>query len=338
MLNAWYTSSAWLKLFRPLSALYQKVAETRHQRYVTNPDASWQPSVPLIVVGNITLGGTGKTPMVIWLVNYLLAKGLRVGVVSRGYGAKPPAHPWLVRPDENNPAHAGDEPLLIARHCRVPVVIDPNRTRGARYLCDNLHVEVIVSDDGLQHYAMGRSLELVMIDYDRGLGNRRCLPEGPLREPPSRLDSVDFVICTGAPADTEKSFAMQLQPTELVNLVSGERVRPETWRAQPRVQAVAGIGNPDRFCKTLENLSLIPEIHAFADHANYNAESFAEFDHGEPLIMTEKDAIKCRGFARDNWWYLSVEAQLSKAFIGTLDGKLNRLLPVKLDKQSHLGV
>lgn len=338
MLRAWYTSSPWLALFRPLSALYQKIAETRRQRAVTNPSASWVPPVPLIVVGNITLGGTGKTPMVIWLVNYLLSQGLRVGVVSRGYGAKPPSRPWLIRPDENSPAQAGDEPLLIARRCRVPVVIDPDRTRAARYLSDNLNVDVIVSDDGLQHYAMGRSLELVMIDHDRGLGNGRCLPEGPLREPPARLDSVDFIVRTGAAADTAKSFAMQLQPTELVNLISGERIRPEAWRAQPRVQAVAGIGNPERFCKTLENLSLVPEIHAFADHANYNADSFAAFDRGEPLIMTEKDAIKCRGFARDNWWYLSVDAQLSEAFTAKLAEKLNHLLPAKINKQPHIGV
>lgn len=327
MLRAWYERHGWLILLRPLSQLYQRVAMGRRQRYLDSPASSWQPPVPLIVVGNITLGGTGKTPMVIWLVEHLRSRGLRVGVISRGYGAKPPSWPWRIRPTEDGPEQVGDEPLLIASRCQVPVVIDPDRTRAGRYLLEHAPVDVIVSDDGLQHYRMGRTLEVVMIDHARGLGNARCLPEGPLREPASRLASVDLQVRTGAAADADGAFAMQLQATELVNLKTGERISPAQWKAPPRVQAVAGIGNPERFCKTLENHGFLPEIHAFADHAQYNADSFAEFDHGEPLIMTEKDAVKCAGFARDNWWYLSVDAQLSAAFIATLHARLDRHLP-----------
>lgn len=338
MLRAWYAPSPWLKLLRPLSALYQRVAVARRQRYLDNPQSSWQPQVPLIIVGNITLGGTGKTPMVIWLVKYLQGQGLRVGVVSRGYGGKPPALPWLVLPDENTPAQVGDEPLLIAQRCRVPVVIDPDRTKAARYLCEQLSVDVIVSDDGLQHYAMGRSLELVMIDHLRGLGNARCLPEGPLREPAARLRTVDMIVHNGATTDTPAAFAMQLRPAELVNLKTGERINPQAWKAQPRVQAVAGIGNPERFCKTLEALGLVPELHAFADHARYNEQSFAAFDRGEPLIMTEKDAVKCGGFAQKNWWYLSVDAHLSEAFVAALHTRLASSLPQLNHKTSHTGV
>ena len=327
MLRAWYEQRGWLILFRPLSALYCRFALRKRQRYLDTPSASWQPPVPLIVVGNVTLGGTGKTPMVIWLAEHLRSRGLRVGVISRGYGGKPPSLPWRVEPKRDGPEQVGDEPLLIASRCEVPVVIDPDRARAGRYLLEHSPVDVIISDDGLQHYRMGRTLELVMIDHARGLGNARCLPEGPLREPASRLEQVDLLVRTGADADVDGAFAMRLQATELVNMKTGERMKPEDWRAPPRVQAVAGIGNPERFCKTLESHGLVPEIHAFADHAQYNENSFAAFDHGEPLIMTEKDAVKCAGFARDNWWYLSVEAKLSAAFIAALHARLDKHLP-----------
>ena len=327
MLRAWYEGHGWLTLLRPLSALYSRIALARRQRSLDDPSTSWQPPVPLVVVGNITLGGTGKTPMVVWLVEHLQRRGLRVGVISRGYGGKPPSRPWRVEPTRDGPEQVGDEPLLIASRCRVPVVVDPDRARAGRHLLEHTPVDVIISDDGLQHYRMGRTLELVMIDHARGLGNARCLPEGPLREPASRLDQVDLLVRTGADSDTGGAYAMGLQATELVNMKTGERLTPSEWRAPPRVQAVAGIGNPERFCKTLESLGLVPEIHAFADHAKYNESSFDAFDHGEPLVMTEKDAIKCAGFARDNWWYLSVDATLSQAFIEALHTRLGRHLP-----------
>ncbi len=327
MLRAWYEQRSWLVLLRPLSQLYRRFAEGKRQRYLDDPSSSWQPPVPLIVVGNITLGGTGKTPMVIWLVEHLRSRGLRVGVISRGYGGKPPSLPWRVEPTQDGPAQVGDEPLLIASRCQVPLVIDPDRSRAGRYLMEHAPVDIIISDDGLQHYRMGRTLELVMIDHARGLGNGRCLPEGPLREPASRLDSADMLVRTGAEKDADGAFAMRLRATELVNMKTGERLQPEEWSAPPRVQAVAGIGNPERFCKTLEGYGFVPEIHAFTDHAQYNENSFAAFDHGEPLIMTEKDAVKCAGFARDNWWYLSVDAKLSAAFIEALHARLDKHLP-----------
>ena len=334
LLRAWYGQHSWLALLRPLSSLYQRLALSKRQRYLDNPSASWQPPVPLIVVGNITLGGTGKTPMVIWLVEHLRSRGLRVGVISRGYGGKPPSLPWRVQPRQDGPEQVGDEPLLIASRCQVPVVIDPDRPRAGRYLLEHSPVDVIISDDGLQHYRMGRTLELVMIDHARGLGNGRCLPEGPLREPASRLAEADMLIRTGADKDADGAYAMRLQASVLVNLKTGERVRPGEWRAPPRGQAVAGIGNPERFCKTLEGLGFVPEIHAFADHAQYNEHSFAAFDHGEPLLMTEKDAVKCAGFARDNWWYLSVDAKLSAAFIEALHARLDSHLPASLNTTS----
>lgn len=322
MLRAWYDGHAWLKLLRPLSLLYRAVAIRRRRSYLSDPAASWQPPVPLIVVGNITLGGTGKTPMVIWLIEHLQRRGFRPGVISRGYGAAPPSLPWLIDAALDTSGQVGDEPLLVARRCNVPVVIDPDRSRAARQLLAQCEVDLIISDDGLQHYRMGRTLELALVDAARGLGNARCLPEGPLREPPERLDSVDFVIRNGANSDRPDGFAMQLRPSALVNLCTGERCDIASWPHSRTVNAVAGIGNPGRFFDTLKGLSFSPREYAFGDHADYNADSFAGLDPVLPVIMTEKDAVKCIGFAQANWWYLAVDAELSDAFAAALDARL----------------
>lgn len=156
-----------------------------------------------------------------------------------------------------------------------------------------------------------------------GLGNQRCLPEGPLREPPSRMHTVDFIVRNGAAADSPDSYAMQLVPTKLVNLLTGEEKAPGDWALSRAVIAVAGIGNPDRFCRTLADLDFSPTLHAFADHAEYEPATFASFDVQVPLIMTEKDAIKCAAFAQANWWYLRVDAVLSKAFADAFDARLH---------------
>ncbi|MFT6429144.1 MAG: tetraacyldisaccharide 4'-kinase [Halopseudomonas sp.] len=325
MLRAWYGQQRWLVLLRPLSSLYSYVVTRRRRRYLADASRVWQSPVPLIVVGNITLGGTGKTPMCIWLIDYFRNQGLRPGLISRGYGAVPPSTPWLIDPARDNPFQAGDEPLLIASRCGVPVVIDPDRPRAARHLLASAEVDVIISDDGLQHYALGRDLEILMVDAVRELGNRRCLPEGPLREPVSRAKAVDFFVRNGAPADSELGFGMILEPVALVNLCSGERIAPQDWEGSRLANAVAGIGNPERFFNTLERLSFQLKRHAYTDHAEYHADSFAACDPHKPLIMTEKDAIKCASFARSNWWYLSIEASLSDAFIVALQSRLDRV-------------
>jgi tetraacyldisaccharide 4'-kinase len=323
MLRAWYNQQRWLVLLRPFSWLYSYAVTRRRRRYLEDVTRVWQPSVPLIVVGNITLGGTGKTPMCIWLIDYLRRQGLRPGLISRGYGATPPSTPWLIDPERDNPAQAGDEPLLIARRSGVPVVIDPDRPRAARHLLASAQVDVIISDDGLQHYALGRDLEILMVDAVRELGNRRCLPEGPLREPASRAKAVDFLLRNGASADSESGFGMTLEPVALVNLCSGARIAPADWDGSHLAPAVAGIGNPERFFMTLERLSFQLERHVYTDHAEYHADSFDACDPHRPLIMTEKDAIKCASFARSNWWYLSIEACLSDAFIVALQSRLD---------------
>ncbi|MBQ0741923.1 MAG: tetraacyldisaccharide 4'-kinase [Pseudomonas sp.] len=326
MLRAWYQSSPWLKLLRPLSAVYASAVVRRRHRYLNDPERVWLAPIPVIVVGNITLGGTGKTPMCIWLISYLQSIGLKPGVISRGYGAEGTEFPHLVDPQVDTPEQTGDEPLLIARRCAVPVVIDPDRPRAAQYLLASAQVDVIISDDGLQHYALGRDLEILILDAARGLGNSRCLPEGPLREPAARLRSVDIVVSNGQAADDANAFAMTLAPVALVNICTGDRIPAAQWQGGQEVEAVAGIGNPQRFFNTLKGLSLQPNGHAFADHAQYTPASFVHCDPGKPLIMTEKDAVKCTGFARDNWWYLSIDASLSDAFTSRLQQCLETAL------------
>ncbi|BAP40710.1 tetraacyldisaccharide 4'-kinase [Pseudomonas sp. 21LCFQ02] len=323
LLAAWYQGHPALSLLRPLELLYRRVVNRKRARFLAGEGGIYRASVPVVVVGNITVGGTGKTPMILWLIEHCRQRGLRVGVVSRGYGATPPSLPWRVRA-EQSAAQAGDEPLLIVQRSGVPLVIDPDRGRAVQALLDTEPLDLILSDDGLQHYRLARDLELVLIDAARGLGNRRCLPAGPLREPVERLQSVDALLYNGAQADREDGFGFTLQPSALVNLRSGQRVGVEHFAAGQAVHAVAGIGNPQRFFTTLEGLNWRPVPHAFADHAVFTAEAL-DFSPALPLVMTEKDAVKCRAFAAADWWYLAVDAQPSTAFVSWFDDWLARL-------------
>ena len=322
---AWYQGHPALVLLRPLEVLYRWVVGRRRAAFLSGSTPVYRAAVPLIVVGNITVGGTGKTPMILWLIEHCRGLGLRVGVVSRGYGATPPSLPWRVRAGQ--PAsEAGDEPLMIVERSGVPLMIDPDRPRAVRALLADESLDLILCDDGLQHYRLARDLELVLIDATRGLGNRRCLPAGPLREPLERLACVDACLLNGAAADTEQGFAFNLRPSALVNLVSGERRPLDALPPGQAVHAVAGIGNPQRFFATLEALHWRPVPHTFADHAAYGPEDLC-FSPALPLLMTEKDAVKCRAFAADDWWYLAVDGVPSPAFVAWFDAQLERLLP-----------
>ncbi|MDB6146309.1 MAG: lpxK [Pseudomonas sp.] len=325
LLDAWYTGHPALGLLRPLEWLYRRVVNNKRARFVAGEGAIYRAPVPVLVVGNITVGGTGKTPMILWMIEHCRARGLRVGVVSRGYGAKPPSLPWRVTA-EQNASEAGDEPLLIVQRSGVPLMIDPDRSSAVRGLLAAEPLDLILCDDGMQHYRLARDLELVLIDAARGLGNRRCLPAGPLREPVERLNSVDALLYNGATDDRDDGYGFVLKPTTLVNLRTGERQPLTHFPAGQALHAVAGIGNPQRFFNTLEGLHWRPVPHAFADHAVYSAQALT-FTPRLPLIMTEKDAVKCRAFAADDWWYLAVDAQPSVAFVGWFDAQLSRLLP-----------
>lgn len=325
--RAWYQGHPALALLGPLEALYRRIVARRRQRFLDGEADSYRAPVPVIVVGNITVGGTGKTPLILWLIEHCRARGLRVGVVSRGYGAKPPSSPWRVQP-EQTASEAGDEPLLIVQRTGVPLMIDADRPRAVRALLEAEPLDLILSDDGLQHYRLARDLELVLVDAARGLGNGRCLPAGPLREPAERLRAVDAVLYNGAGADPAGGFAVNLEPSALIELSSGQSWPLDHFPAGQRLHAVAGIGNPQRFFATLEALHWRPIPHPFPDHAVYSKEQLS-FSPELPLLMTEKDAVKCRAFAPPGWSYLQVQAQPSAAFAAWFDAQLARLLPAQ---------
>ncbi|GLK89475.1 tetraacyldisaccharide 4'-kinase [Pseudomonas turukhanskensis] len=323
LLNAWYQGHPALRLLWPLECLYRAVVQRKRRRFLAGQGDIYRAPVPVVVVGNITVGGTGKTPMILSLIAHCQARGLKVGVVSRGYGATPPQLPWRVRA-EQSASEAGDEPLLIVQRTGVPLMIDPDRSRAVRALLAAEPLDLILCDDGMQHYRLARDIELVLIDAARGLGNRRCLPAGPLREPVERLHSVDAVLLNGAASDSPDGFGFTLQPAALVNLRSGEHVGLDHFPAGQTLHAVAGIGNPQRFFNTLEALHWRPIPHAFADHAQFDAAQLT-FSPALPLVMTEKDAVKCRAFAAENWWYLAVDAAPSPAFFTWFDARLAAL-------------
>lgn len=326
--QAWYQGHPALVFLWPLERLYLWVVKRKRTRFLQGLSTSYRAPVPVVVVGNITVGGTGKTPMILWLIEQCRAQGWRVGVVSRGYGAKPTSLPWTVRASDSA-EQAGDEPLLIVQRSGVPLVIAPQRAQAVQQLLAQHSVDLILSDDGLQHYGLARDVELVLIDAARGLGNQRCLPMGPLREPVARLHSVDAVVLNGAQEDSEQGFAMHLQPTHWVHVRSGRREPLNHFPAGQLVHAVAGIGHPQRFFKTLESLQLQPICHPFADHAQLSAQDL-DFADDLPVVMTEKDAVKCRTFAADHCWYLHVAAQPSPAFTSWFVQRMQPLLTQSL--------
>lgn len=307
-------SPLWLLLW-PFSLLYGLVSGLIRLSYRRGWRRSWRAPLPVVVVGNLTAGGNGKTPVVIWLVQALQQRGLRPGVVSRGYGGKAEHYPLLV--DHTTTAlQAGDEPVLIAQRTGVPVAVAPKRREAVEALIAHHPVDLIITDDGLQHYALQRDIEIVVIDGVRRFGNGWWLPAGPMRERADRLASVDGIIVNGGIANAGE-IAMSLQPAQAVNMQSGARC---ALAELTHVVAVAGIGHPPRFFATLKQQGLTPEAEiAFADHHAYSeAELQALTTARQTLLMTEKDAVKCRAFARDNWWYLPVDAELQGAALEPL--------------------
>ncbi|MEQ6918301.1 tetraacyldisaccharide 4'-kinase [Halomonas aquatica] len=323
-LTAAYRGDAWLVALRPLEALYRLVMRRRAAAYASGRKPVWQAPVPVIVVGNITLGGTGKSPLVAWLARHLAERGWSPGILSRGYGGSSEHYPLLL--DAATPVEAcGDEPRMLSDQTGMPVVVDPDRPRGARRLLE-AGCDILIGDDGLQHLALGRDLELVVVDGRRGFGNGRCLPAGPLREPLSRLDRVDAVLVNGPPAFTPPSGAhgMVLAPSAWRRLDDGQRLPLTPLPFEGPVNALAGIGNPRRFFETLADLAVKALPHVFDDHHRYTADDLT-FHDGRALVMTAKDAVKCRGLAPDGTWVLEVEARPDAAFIAWLARWLDSL-------------
>ncbi|MGG1958262.1 tetraacyldisaccharide 4'-kinase [Enterobacter cloacae] len=300
-------SPLWLLLL-PLSWLYGLVSGIIRLLYRLGLKRAWRAPVPVVVVGNLTAGGNGKTPVVIWLVEQLQKRGIRPGVVSRGYGGKAAHYPLLLTPDTTTD-EAGDEPVLIYQRTGAPVAVSPVRSDAVQALLAEHNVQIIITDDGLQHYALARDKEIVVIDGVRRFGNGWWLPAGPMRERASRLKSVDAVIVNGGVAQPGE-IPMQLQPGMAINLLTGER---QAVSRLPALVAMAGIGHPPRFFATLEQCGARLEKRVpLADHQALVAEQVdALTTSGQTLIMTEKDAVKCRAFAKENWWYLPVDAELS---------------------------
>ena len=275
--------------------------------------ASYRMPVPVIVVGNITAGGTGKTPLVLWVCDFLREQGYEPGIVSRGYGGR--GETMAARKD-SVPAITGDEPVLLAQRSRCPVWIGRNRAAAARALiAANPGCNVIVSDDGLQHYGLQRDVEIAVLDGSRGTGNGLPLPAGPLRESTARLAEVDAVVVTGdtsLPGASATTFAMRLDGNLFCNLLNPAFHQEAGAFLDKRVHAVAGIGNPARFFDHLQRLGLSFAAHAFPDHHAYS-QADLEFSDADAIIMTEKDAIKCTHFARENYWVLPVDAHVDMA-------------------------
>ncbi|MGF1696092.1 tetraacyldisaccharide 4'-kinase [Vibrio lamellibrachiae] len=289
----------------PLSQLFLYISTKRRSAYKLGNKTSYRAPIPIVVVGNITAGGNGKTPVVIWLVEQLKKQGYKPGVVSRGYGAKAPSYPLVVE-YSTSADHCGDEPKLIKQRTGVPVAVSPTRSEAVQALLVE-DVDIIITDDGLQHYALQRDIEFAIVDGARRFGNECLLPLGPLREGLSRLEEVDFVITNGGKPESGE-MAMTLSPDEAVNLVTGERVSVKTLQ---RVVAFAGIGHPPRFFNTLSQLDAqLVETKGFADHQAYQEQELDALSQlGSNIIMTEKDAVKCREFAKETWWYLPVSAE-----------------------------
>ena len=309
----WYGKGRPLWPLYPLSWLYRVIAE--HRRRV-----AWQAKdspipVPVVVVGNITAGGTGKSPLTAMLAKLLLREGWQPVILTRGYGGKSSRHPLLVAPD--TPAsEAGDEPVMLSAQAGCPVVVDPDRRCAALWALDQGLGNLLLCDDGLQHYRLPRDIEIAVLDGQREFGNGALIPVGPLREDPRRLDSVDFVVTNGGMLrnlEHPHQYTMTLLPVLLQNLVTGRTVAPEQLSGKA-VMAVAGIGNPQRFFDTLRSLGARVTERALPDHHQLRPEDLQCDESGQWLVMTAKDAVKCRDITLPNAWVLEVEARLPAAF------------------------
>jgi len=318
----WYARSPWLILLTPLSLLYRLVIWLRRAAYHSGILSSYRLARPVIVVGNLTAGGTGKTPLVAWLAGYLKQRGLRPGIVARGYGGKASRWPQQVRPD-SDPGIVGDEAVMLAEMTGCPMAIAPNRVAAARELLDHSDCDVIISDDGLQHYALQRDLEIAVIDGVRRFGIGFLLPAGPLREPLRRLREVDLVVVNGLAGRGE--FPMRMLTGKARGLGQPERLRALAEFRGQSVHAIAGIGNPARFFQALQQHGMRVEGHAFPDHHRFQPEDI-RFGDDRPVLMTEKDAVKCRQFASGREWVVPVRADMSNEFCNRLDTLLDSRL------------
>lgn len=309
--DAWYTEmyiSSWLM---PISMFYVDAVRLRRFCYRIGILKKYRLPVPVIIVGNLTVGGTGKTPFVIWLVELLIQQGYKPGVISRGYKGNANANPQLVTAN-SDVSLVGDEAFLISKRCACPVAISVKRVDAAKLLLSQYDCNIIISDDGLQHYALQRDIEILIVDGQRRFGNGYCLPVGPLREPPERKEEVDLIVVNTPTELEENEFAMYYEGGELINMVNDQPKLLSEFK-NLNCHAVAGLGNPSRFFIQLEKAGLHVNKHAYPDHHPF-IQTDLSFKDDLPVIMTEKDAVKCKAFAKINFWYLPINANLPLAF------------------------
>jgi tetraacyldisaccharide 4'-kinase len=307
LIATWYGHTRRGLWLAPLAWLFAALTGLRRLGYRLGLLRGYRARVPVIVVGNITVGGTGKTPLVAWLVQQLRARGLAVGVVSRGYGRRG-AGAQMVTADADA-AEVGDEPLLLVRRLGVRLAVGRERAAAVRLL--EVDCDVIVADDGLQHYALARDFEIAVIDGRRGLGNGLLLPAGPLREPATRLARVDAVVVNGSGVAPAGALRMEVEATRLVGVANGVEAAATAFAGR-RVHAVAALGHPQRFFELLRRLGITVIEHPFPDHQPLTAADL-DFSDGLPVLMTEKDAVKCWRFAGPDAWYLEVAARFADA-------------------------
>ena len=323
----WYQANYFIWLLLPLSWLFCAVSVIRRKLYQLNLKKSYASELPVVIIGNIVAGGSGKTPLLIALCELIKEKGYRPGVVSRGYGGN---YTGLKQVTDSDTAElVGDEPLMVQQRTKVPVVVAADRVAAVRYLYENDACDIVLSDDGLQHYRMRRDIEIAVVDAKRRFGNGHCLPAGPLREPVSRLQSVDLVVYNAANSAATEACSYTLNFTHLYHLGTGDS-RPLSSFSGKAVHAVAGIGNPGRFFTQLRENEIDIIEHPFPDHHSYSQDDFSDW-HDECIVMTEKDAVKCRTLSLPDAWVIRVDAHLAE----TLESQLNlKILPLLKQQRS----
>tara|TARA_B100000953_G_scaffold47881_2_gene36498 strand:- start:1598 stop:2602 length:1005 start_codon:yes stop_codon:yes gene_type:complete len=320
--KVWYSKNIFSLLLSPLSLIYISIIYLRYTLYQLGLISITKINVPTIVIGNIVAGGTGKTPLVIWLAKHFKDKGFLPGIVSRGYGGTYLSNIELVKPT-SNPLLVGDEPVIIARNTNCPVVVAKKRAKGAKELVEKYNCNIILCDDGMQHYSLARDIEIAVIDGQRRFGNNYCFPAGPLREPKSRIFKADLIVSKYNARTCEHK--MDYTYHQLVSLNELSKTIPISDLHGMTVHAIAGINNPDHFFSYLRSHKLELIIHKFPDHYSYT-EDDVKFDDNFPVVMTEKDAVKCLNYSSDKHWYIPISAELSKSFVCDLDKLMGKII------------
>ncbi len=321
----WYRLSPYHLLLWPVSLLFRFISSLRRTLYRSGVLRSIKLPVPVIIVGNISVGGTGKTPFTLWLAQQLLDQGWHPAIISRGYSKAKQQQSKTSRPVAvgDSPDEVGDEPLLMAQRGLCPVWIGRDRPATAQALLQaHPECDVILSDDGMQHYRLQRDVEIVLVDGKRRFGNGLLLPAGPLREPTSRLKTADIVVVNGG-TTRDHEYAMQLNGAQFYNLLNPATTLPASAFAGQRLHAIAGIGHPQRFFAHLAHLGLSAQTHPFPDHHCYSAADIS-FSDADAVLMTEKDAVKCAPFATEQCWVLRVDAQVDPALAQLIIEKIKQ--------------